>query len=112
MENERYKIRRNCEGNMLYFDAKELVDLCLDLHILQGQKGNFIFVYRNAGIENPEGWYMEPYEDVIQDLMRDDEGIETCLEAVEEAGKTFRPSLNIELLDSMWLESGKEKEQS
>ena len=55
---------------------------------------------------------MEPYEDVIQDLMRDDEGIETCLEAVEEAGKTFRPSLNIELLDSMWFESGKEKEQS
>lgn len=109
MGEKKHEIRRNCEGEMLYIDARELVDQCIDMGILRGKKGSYVFTYRNASETEPEkfpeGWYFNEYEDVIHELMGDDEGIRCLMYAATEAGQPFRPSLDINLLDSIWLET-------
>lgn len=98
-----YQTRRNSDGHMLYFDAKELIDLCLDHNILYGQKNDHVFIYHQASSTDPkrypEGWYKDDYEETIQDLMRDDIGIKTLLNALDKQNITFEPTLDIRLLD-------------
>lgn len=98
-----YEIRRNCDGNMLYFDAKELVDLCLDNHILYGVKNKWVAMYHEASETQPElypeGYYNDDYEDVIQTLMRDDTAVKLLLDELSKENIIFTPSLDINLLD-------------
>ena len=93
-----YKIRKNEEGNILFFDVKEVIDLCLENNLLTGEKDNWIAIYRLAGAINPEGWYKEDYHDVIQELMRDEDGFLFLLKELENKGIDFIPSLSNELL--------------
>lgn len=50
---------------MIYIEAKKLVDLAVQHHVLNTQDGG-ILVYRHAGSDpakSPEGWYLEDPED-------------------------------------------------
>ena len=96
-----YEIRRNKFGEMLYIDAKELVDQCIDLCILDGEKGEYVACYIDGCDEFPSGWYKRAYEDYIHELMADDEGIRYHLQAIEEAGEHFAPSLSDAALGTM-----------
>lgn len=98
-----YKIRRNSDGHMLYFDAKELVDLCLDNNILYGEKNKFVLVYHKASTNNPEkfpeGWYQDDYESTIHAIMQDDTAITLLLQKLTDKHIIFKPSLNANILN-------------
>ena len=97
MIKQTYEIRRNSDGEVLYIDAKELVDLCLDNGILQGEKGVWIAIYHQASKTNPkeypEGWYQDDYEETIHELMKDDDAINLFLTTLAEKDILFIPSL-------------------
>lgn len=98
MIKQTYEIRRNSDNEMLYIDAKELVDLCLGTGILQGEKGVWIAIYHQASKTNPneypEGWYKDDYEETIHELMKDDDAINLFLNALAEKDILFIPSLS------------------
>lgn len=98
MIEQKYEIRRNSDNEMLYIDAKDLVDLCLDNGILQGEKGKWIAIYHQASKTNPkeypEGWYQDDYEETIHELMKDDAAINLFLNALAETDVLFVPSLS------------------
>ena len=100
MIKQKYRIRRNSDNEMLYIDAKELVDLCLDNEILQGKKGKWIAIYHQASKTNPkeypEGWYQDDYEETIHELMKDDDAINLFLSVLAENDILFVPSLSDE----------------
>ena len=110
MITQTYTIRRNYENHMLYFDAKELVDLCLQHHILQGETEKWIAVYHEASKtqpeEYPEGWYKDDYELTVQTLMRDDDAINLLLQTLSEKDILFVPSLDTNLIDKDLLSKG------
>lgn len=110
MITQTYTIRRNYENNMLYFDAKELVDLCLQHHILQGETEKWIAVYHEASKTHPEkypeGWYKDDYEMTVQSLMRDDNAITLLLQALSEKDILFVPSLDTNLINKDLLSKG------
>lgn len=94
-----YKIRRDPEGNVLYSDVKELVDLCLENKILDGKKGEWIGVYHEASETDPElypeGWYQDCYEESIQILMRDDAAVMLMVnELHDRCGVDYDPSFD------------------
>lgn len=77
--------------SMLYADAKNLVDNAIQCGILHAEE--CVAIYRDSGKDparNPEGWYLEPKEDVYQAIMRDKEGQRTLIDALEEKGILFR----------------------
>lgn len=98
MIKQTYEIRRNIDGEMLYIDAKELVDLCLDNGILQGEKGAWIAIYHQASKTNPKeypkGWYKDDYEETIHEVMKDDNAINLFLNTLSENNILFVPSLS------------------
>ena len=110
MITQTYTIRRNYENHMLYFDTKELVDLCLQHHILQGETKKWIAVYHEASKtqpeEYPEGWYKDDYEMTVQTLMCDDDAINLLLQALSEKDILFVPSLDTNLIDKDLLSKG------
>ena len=76
---------------MWYIDAKNLIDLCIKNGVLQTRDGGII-VYREAGPDSntaPEGWYLEPIDEVAQALMSDEDGQRTLIDALREKGVTF-----------------------
>lgn len=111
-----YKIRRNFEGEMLYFDAKELIDLCIDHEILDGRKNKYVWVYHEADKKYPnmfpEGWYKDDYEKTIHAIMKDDNAVNLLLQELDKQSVTFTPSLDIRLLDEtlLWNQNNKERE--
>lgn len=110
MITQTYTIRRNYENHMIYFDAKELVDICLQHHILQGETGKWIAVYHEASQiqpeEYPKGWYKDDYELTIQSIMRDDDAITLLLQALSEKDILFVPSLDTNLISTDLLSKG------
>lgn len=92
-----YQIRRNDKGYMLYYDAKELIDLCLDKNILYGEKNKWVAMYHETSKTTPEsypeGYYKDDYEYVIQTLMRNDNAIELLLNNLTLIDVIFKPSL-------------------
>lgn len=77
--------------SMFYVDAKNLVDTAIKYGILRTEE--CVAIYRAAGkdpVRNPEGWYLEPKEDVYQTIMRDKEGQRTLIDTLEEKGILFR----------------------
>ena len=104
MIEQKYEIRRNSDNEMLYIDAKDLVDLCLDNAILQGKKGKWIAIYHQASKTNPneypEGWYKDDYEETIHELMKDDDAINLFLNALAEKDILFIPSLSDDVFNS------------
>lgn len=107
MIEQTYEIRRNADNNMLYFDAKELVDLCLEHNVLTGKKNKWIAIYHQASKTNPkeypEGWYKDDYEETIHSVMCDDNAVNILLQALSDKDVLFEPSLDIRLLDSLYL---------
>ena len=96
------EIRRNSEGNMLYFDGKELLEAAVRHGILQMEEKDgekYIPIYMGAGDQGPEGWCMVEKEDVIQMLIRDDEGINCLYDALKKKGVDFKPSFDIEMFN-------------
>ena len=110
MITQTYTIRRNFENNMIYFDAKELVDLCLQHDVLHGEPNKWIAIYHQASETNPEkypeGWYQDDYEDTIHAVMCDDTAVNTLLQALSEKDILFVPSLDIRLLSEDLLAKG------
>lgn len=102
MITQTYTIRRNYKNHMIYFDAKELVDLCLQHNILQGEAGQWVAVYHEASQTQPEkypkGWYKDDYELTIQSIMRDDDAINLLLQALSKKDILFVPSLDTNLI--------------
>lgn len=78
---------------MYYIVAKEIVAKCIEVGILQAHEGG-IFVYHDASQTEPEkypeGWYLDPEEDVVHSLMADAEGQRILLEALEEKGISMK----------------------
>lgn len=107
MIEQKYEIRRNADNNMLYFDAKELVDLCLEHNVLTGEKNKWIAIYHQTSQTNPkeypEGWYKDDYEETIHSVMCDDNAVNILLKALSEKDVLFKPSLDIRSLDSLYL---------
>lgn len=102
-----YEIRRNADGHMLYFDAKELIDLCLDNEVVYGKKGEYVQIFHEASKTEPDkypaGMYNDDYEETIQSVMRDDTAIHTLLSALSYKRIVFKPSLDTNLLSSSLL---------
>lgn len=76
---------------MIYIEAKKLVDLAVQHHVLNTQDGG-ILIYRYAGSDLeqfPEGWYLENPEDVYRDIMEDAEGQNALIAALKEKGIDF-----------------------
>lgn len=76
---------------MIYIEAKKLVDLAVQHHVLNTQDGG-ILVYRHAGSDpakSPEGWYLEDPEDVYHEIMEDAEGQNALIAALKEKGIDF-----------------------
>lgn len=104
-----YQIRRNCYGEMLYFDAMELINLCLDHNILQGEKHKWIAMYHEKSETQPDiypaGFYKDDYEMVIHSLMQNDSAIHLLLHELSKKSIVFQPSLDITLLHPDLLET-------
>lgn len=81
----------------------ELINLCLDNNILQGEKNKWIAMYHAASETQPDsypaGFYQDDYESVIHSLMNDDTAIHLLLNELDKQYITFTPSLDINLLD-------------
>lgn len=76
---------------MIYIEAKKLVDLAVQHHVLNTQDGG-ILIYRYAGSDPeqfPEGWYLEDPEDVYRDIIGDTEGQNALIAALKEKGIDF-----------------------
>lgn len=76
---------------MIYIEAKKLVDLAVQHHVLNTQDGG-ILIYRYAGSDPeqfPEGWYLEDPEDVYRDIREDTEGQDALIAALKEKGIDF-----------------------
>ena len=82
---------------MYYINALKLINLCVEHNILQ-EKDNKIFVYRNKGKNNKEGWYLEPKETLALELKEDKKGQETLICALKEKGVDFKNSAMPEVL--------------
>lgn len=99
-------IRRNKDGNMLYVDARELLETAVT-HGLVSQvtiDGIVCVVVYISGGEMPDGMYPVPKEETIQSLMRDDEGIKAIYDALKEKGVEFKPSCKIHIAEGgTWL---------
>lgn len=78
---------------MFYINAKNLLLLAVKHGVLQELHG-MIPIYRAAGSPPelfPEGWYLENIEDVAQDLIHDEVGQKTLINALQEKGVEFQP---------------------
>lgn len=76
---------------MYYINAKRLVDLAVNHHILHTKK-NRILVYREAGqdpLQYPEGWYLEDFDTVYQEVMRSQQAQEILVAELAKRGVTF-----------------------
>ena len=76
---------------MIYIEAKKLVDLAVQHHVLSTHD-NGILVYRYAGSDPeqfPESWYLEDPEDVYHEIMEDAEGQNALIAALKEKGIDF-----------------------
>ena len=76
---------------MIFIEAKRLVDLGVQHHVLNTHDGG-ILVYRYAGSDPeqfPEGWYLEYPEDIYHDIMDDEEGQSALIDALKEEGVVF-----------------------
>ncbi len=100
-----YKIRRNEDGFIVAQDVRDIIDLALKHNIIQGVKNDYIFVYHQESLidpeQCPEGWYKDDYEMVIQEIMRSDEGFNCILNALSENNILFVPTLTTSALDFM-----------
>ncbi len=78
---------------MYYIVAKEIVAKSIEVGILQAHDGD-IFIYHDASQTEPEkypeGWYLDPEEDVVHSLMADAEGQRILLEALEEKAVSMK----------------------
>ena len=78
-------------GDIIYIEAKKLVDLAVQHHVLNTQDGG-ILVYRHAGSDpakSPEGWYLEAPEDIYHEIIGDTEGQNALIDALKEKGIDF-----------------------
>lgn len=76
---------------MYFIDAKRLIQTATEHGILHMEDG-CVAVYRKAGTppaKYPEGWYLEPVDEVAHDLMDDPEGQRCLIAALTEKDVTF-----------------------
>lgn len=75
---------------MLYIHALQLIDLCVKYGLLKEEDGNLL-VYLNKTEQNEEGWFWMDKNLVAKQLMRDKEGQEVALQALNEKGVEYVP---------------------
>lgn len=76
---------------MYFIDAKRLIQTAAEHDILYTED-NYVAVYRKSGTppeEYPEGWYLEPVDEVARDLMDDAEGQRCLITALAKKDITF-----------------------
>jgi len=107
------EIRRNDEGNMLFIDALELLNICIENGVLHGEKNKYADVYHEAGETLPEGWYRHDIQDLAQEIMRQDEVILMLAGELKLKGIEFKPSFDWEFFNwSMELWGSRRKESA
>ena len=102
------EIRRNNDGKILYVDAWELVECCLQngiLSMISKDGEHFIPVYRNASETEPEkypeGWYFLTKAAIIYEIMNDDGGYVALINELKKKGISFHPSMDVTLLNAV-----------
>lgn len=98
-----YKPRYCLDGSILGFDVQEILGLCIDNKILQGEKGIWCAVYHSASKTDPEnfpeGWHKDDYVDTIQSLRHDEDGLMLLVNALKDrCGIEYTPSLHTEFM--------------
>lgn len=66
---------------MIYIDALELINSCVENGILNEVKGN-IAVYRNASPKNKAGWHLIERDILAKELMSDEYGQKMLVSAL------------------------------
>lgn len=93
------EIRRNDEGNMLFIDALELLNTCIEHGVLRGKKNKYADVYHEAGETMPEGWYRHDIQSLAQDISRQDEVILMLAGELQLKGIEFKPSFDLDFFN-------------
>lgn len=92
---EKYKIRKDKEGKMLFTDAREIIDLCITNKVMHGEIGDYVFIYHEAGPTSPEGFYKDNYRSTVKAFQNaTQEDVDVLLNALEEKGIVYKPTTN------------------
>lgn len=75
-EQNDYKYTKSMDEPLIYIECVQLLEKLVENGYIQKDPNNAdnILVYRQAGAENPEGWYTENLMSSAGDLMRDEKG--------------------------------------
>lgn len=75
-EQKDYLYTKSMDEPLIYIECVQLLEKLVENGYIQKDPNNAdnILVYRQAGAENPEGWYTENLMSSAGDLMRDEEG--------------------------------------
>lgn len=99
-------VRRNKEGKILYVDAWELVECCLQNGIFTMISKNgesYIPIYRNGSETDPEkypeGWYLSTKDAVIYEVMNNENEYMVLIEQLKKKGISFYPSMPESILN-------------
>lgn len=80
---------------MIYINALELINTCLDHGILKRYFNmdfytGYVYVYKDAGKESKEGWYLENKDTLAKELMDNEEACGLLIDALKEKGIYFK----------------------
>lgn len=84
---------------MIYINALNLINLCVKNKLLIEKDGK-IFIYRNATLENEEGWYLDEKDFVAKELMNDEKSQRILIDALKKKNVNFIPKDYIGLFDA------------
>lgn len=89
-----YKIRKNSEGKIFAQDCRDIINLCIKNKILQGEENRWVALWYEPVDGNPSGFYKFNFHDAVHDLMENDKGFLSLLDALKENNIQFIPSIN------------------
>ncbi|PLS19106.1 hypothetical protein CVD28_01480 [Bacillus sp. M6-12] len=76
---------------MIYIQALELLNVAVK-HDLVGERDGKVIVYRKGTSQSNEGFYLEEKDTVAKELMKDEKGQTTLIQALKEKGVDFVPT--------------------
>ena len=87
-ENNDYLYTKDMDEPLIYIECVQLLEKLVENGYIQKDPNNAdnILVYRQAGVENPEGWYTENLMSSASDLMRDEKGQKFLRETLAKDG--------------------------
>lgn len=87
-ENNDYLYTKDMDEPLIYIECVQLLEKLVENGYIKKDPNNAdnILVYRQAGAENPEGWYTENLMSSASDLMRDEKGQKFLRETLAKDG--------------------------